>query len=119
MLSLLQDGAVVYYGQPIAVVVADTLEHAVTAARRADVRHTLADAVLDFDRAKRSAHKPDKILGGRYHGGVPKRTAGIAPTSLSWFTALVRTAKLSEPQSAQPPRITSWRQAICRFLSGN
>jgi xanthine dehydrogenase YagR molybdenum-binding subunit len=62
MLSLLQDDAVLYNGQPIAVVVADTLEHAVAAARSADVRYALADAVLDFDRAKSSAHKPDKIL---------------------------------------------------------
>ncbi|MGN6389155.1 MAG: xanthine dehydrogenase family protein molybdopterin-binding subunit, partial [Burkholderiaceae bacterium] len=60
VLNLLQDDRVHYNNQPIAVVVADTLEHAQDAAGRVRVRYRSEDAVLDFSRAKRGARKPDK-----------------------------------------------------------
>ena len=57
-LSLLQDDRVEYNAQPIAVVVADTFEHARDAARRLQVRYATASAQLDFQRAKLQARRP-------------------------------------------------------------
>jgi xanthine dehydrogenase YagR molybdenum-binding subunit len=60
-LSLLQDDRVYYNGQPIAVVVADTLEHAQDAAHRLKVRYAADKAVLSFRQAKQHLHKaPDQ-----------------------------------------------------------
>jgi xanthine dehydrogenase YagR molybdenum-binding subunit len=63
MLSLLQDDAVHYNNQPVAVVVADTLEHARDAAARLHIDYETAPAVLDFEQAKQHTHPPDKVLG--------------------------------------------------------
>jgi xanthine dehydrogenase YagR molybdenum-binding subunit len=63
VLSLLQDDAVHYNNQPVAVVVADTLEHARDAAARLHVEYESAPALLDFELAKESVHAPDKVLG--------------------------------------------------------
>jgi xanthine dehydrogenase YagR molybdenum-binding subunit len=63
VLSLLQDDAVHYNNQPIAVVVADTLEHAREAAARVRVEYEVAPALLDFALAKQAPHPPDKVLG--------------------------------------------------------
>jgi xanthine dehydrogenase YagR molybdenum-binding subunit len=57
-LNLLQDDFVNYNGQPVAVVVADTLEHAQDAARALHIRYAREDAVLDFKLARRSPRKP-------------------------------------------------------------
>lgn len=62
VLSLLQDDAVHYNNQPIAVVVADTLEHAREATARLRVEYEPAPAVLDFEQAKARTHPPDKVL---------------------------------------------------------
>jgi xanthine dehydrogenase YagR molybdenum-binding subunit len=62
VLSLLQDDAVHYNNQPIAVVVADTLEHAREAAALLRIQYETAGAVLDFDLAKERLHPPDKVL---------------------------------------------------------
>jgi xanthine dehydrogenase YagR molybdenum-binding subunit len=60
ILSLLQDDQVHYNGQPIAVVVAETLEQARGAARRIDVQYSDSAAILDFDREKAKAYPPKK-----------------------------------------------------------
>ncbi|MES2129931.1 MAG: xanthine dehydrogenase family protein molybdopterin-binding subunit [Pseudomonadota bacterium] len=57
-LTLLQDERVRYNGQPIAVVVADTLEHAHDAARHLEVRYMREAAQLDFNQAKQGSRKP-------------------------------------------------------------
>jgi xanthine dehydrogenase YagR molybdenum-binding subunit len=57
-LNLLQDSTVLYNGQPIAVVVADTLEQAQDAARAMRVSYARQPAVLDFHGAKFNARKP-------------------------------------------------------------
>jgi len=57
-LSLLQDERVEYNAQPIAVVVADTFEHARDAARRLQVRYATAPAQLDFQQAKLKPRRP-------------------------------------------------------------
>ncbi|HEV7618102.1 MAG TPA: xanthine dehydrogenase family protein molybdopterin-binding subunit, partial [Burkholderiaceae bacterium] len=60
VLNLLQDEQVYYNNQPIAVVVADTLDHAQAAARRLRVSYKTEQAVLDFKQAKTATHKPEK-----------------------------------------------------------
>ncbi|HMC15794.1 MAG TPA: xanthine dehydrogenase family protein molybdopterin-binding subunit [Albitalea sp.] len=69
-LSLLQDAAVHYNGEPVALVVAESLEVAVAAAERVAIRYRNAPAELDFERAKARAHKP-KDAG-------PERAADLA-----------------------------------------
>jgi xanthine dehydrogenase YagR molybdenum-binding subunit len=58
-LSLLQDDRVQYNAQPIAVVVADTFEHARDAARRLNVRYAAEPAQLDFRKAKMQLRRPE------------------------------------------------------------
>ncbi|MGF6771601.1 xanthine dehydrogenase YagR molybdenum-binding subunit [Paraburkholderia sp. GAS199] len=62
-LSLLQDNEVHYSNEPVAVVVADTLEHATDAARQLRIVYQSAPATLDFGAAKPNAHAPDKPQG--------------------------------------------------------
>lgn len=57
-LSLLQDDRVLYNAQPIAVVVADTFEHARNAARHLKVRYAAEPAQLDFAKAKSNPRRP-------------------------------------------------------------
>jgi xanthine dehydrogenase YagR molybdenum-binding subunit len=61
-LTLLQEDDVYYNNQPIAVVVADTLEHAREAAARLRIEYERKEAVLDFEQAKQSLNKPEKVL---------------------------------------------------------
>ncbi|QJE00250.1 xanthine dehydrogenase family protein molybdopterin-binding subunit [Massilia forsythiae] len=58
-LSLLQDDRVQYNAQPIAVVVADTFEHARAAARSLQVRYAAEPAQLDFQQAKLRPRRPE------------------------------------------------------------
>ncbi|CAG4921601.1 xanthine dehydrogenase family protein molybdopterin-binding subunit [Paraburkholderia saeva] len=62
-LSLLQDNQVHYSNEPVAVVVAETLEQATDAARQLRIAYQPAQATLDFARAKSTAHAPDKPQG--------------------------------------------------------
>ncbi|HLX01694.1 MAG TPA: xanthine dehydrogenase family protein molybdopterin-binding subunit [Trinickia sp.] len=58
-LSLLQDNEVHYSNEPIAVVVADTLERATDAARQLRVAYQASsNPVTDFESARANAHKP-------------------------------------------------------------
>ena len=61
-LTLLQEDDVYYNNQPIAMVVADTVEHAREAAARLRIEYERKDAVLDFEQAKESLHAPEKVL---------------------------------------------------------
>ena len=61
-LTLLQEDDVYYNNQPIAVVVADTIEHARDAAARLRVEYELKPAVLGFEQAKQSLHPPEKVM---------------------------------------------------------
>jgi len=62
VLSLLQDDSVEYNGQPIAVVVADTLERAADASRMVSATYTpAADGALDFARASANPVRPEKV----------------------------------------------------------
>jgi xanthine dehydrogenase YagR molybdenum-binding subunit len=76
-LSLLQDDAVHYNGQPIAVVVADSFERAVHASHLVRVAYQLERPALRFEEAKRSPHKvkkegfsPSDVAWGDYDAGA-------------------------------------------------
>jgi xanthine dehydrogenase YagR molybdenum-binding subunit len=77
-LTLLQDDLVQYNVQPIAVVVADTLEHAQDAARRLQVRYAARPAELSFKHAKASPRKP-----ATQPGQSPDSSRGNAAGSMS------------------------------------
>ncbi|BBU29184.1 acylaldehyde oxidase [Burkholderia sp. THE68] len=62
-LTLLQTSEVRYSNEPVAVVVADSLEHAQGAARYVDVRYEAAMPTADFERAKAQAYQPEKMMG--------------------------------------------------------
>jgi xanthine dehydrogenase YagR molybdenum-binding subunit len=61
VLNLLQDDRIHYNNQPVAVVIADTLERARDAARHVRIKYRRQDAMLDFGQAKKSSHKPEKV----------------------------------------------------------
>lgn len=61
VLSLLQDDQVHYNGQPVALVVADTLERAQAAARMVRMEVAQQPARLDFETARADAHSPGKV----------------------------------------------------------
>ncbi len=61
-LTLLQEDDVYYNNQPIAVVVADTYEHAREAAARLHIEYETKEAVLDFEQARQKLHPPEKVL---------------------------------------------------------
>ena len=62
VLSLLQDDVIHYNNQPLAVVVADTLEHARAAAALLRIDYQAAPAMLDFALARQATHAPEKVL---------------------------------------------------------
>ncbi|SAL01898.1 xanthine dehydrogenase family protein molybdopterin-binding subunit [Caballeronia ptereochthonis] len=62
-LTLLQTSEVRYSNEPVAVVVADSLERAQGAARYVDVRYEAAMPDADFERAKGKAYQPEKMMG--------------------------------------------------------
>jgi xanthine dehydrogenase YagR molybdenum-binding subunit len=64
VLQLLQDDAVVYNDQPVAVVVADTLENAQQAASLVRVRYGPRPANTDPAREKTAPYKPEKTSRG-------------------------------------------------------
>jgi xanthine dehydrogenase YagR molybdenum-binding subunit len=64
VLNLLQDDQVNYNRQPIALVVADTLEHAADAARHVRVRYRAERATTDFEEAKQQRVIPEKAKDG-------------------------------------------------------
>ena len=64
-LSLLQTDEVRYSNEPVAVVVADTLERATDGARKlqASIRYETAMPNTDYQRAKSTAYQPEKMMG--------------------------------------------------------
>ncbi|MBK4737400.1 xanthine dehydrogenase family protein molybdopterin-binding subunit [Noviherbaspirillum pedocola] len=60
VLNLLQDDEVLYSNQPVALVVAETLEQARDAARAVRVHYAAHAPTMDFDRARFNAAKPEK-----------------------------------------------------------
>jgi xanthine dehydrogenase YagR molybdenum-binding subunit len=83
ILSLLQDDQVHYNGQPIAVVVAETLEQARGAARLLDVKYVESAAILDFERMKAKAYPPKKANMAETDVHWGDASAGLAQASVT------------------------------------
>ncbi|WP_118180048.1 xanthine dehydrogenase family protein molybdopterin-binding subunit [Paraburkholderia phosphatilytica] len=62
-LSLLQNNEVRYSNEPVAVIVADTLEHATDAGRHLRITYAQQPAILDFRGALNDAYPPDNPQG--------------------------------------------------------
>lgn len=62
-LPILQDDLVHWDGQPIAVVIAETLEQAEHAASLVDVEYEIEEAALSFDGTKEQAERPSDVMG--------------------------------------------------------
>jgi xanthine dehydrogenase YagR molybdenum-binding subunit len=79
-LTILQDDEVFYQNQPVAVIVAETLEQARFAASRVMVRYETAPAILDFEAGFAGAHpsKHNEEPGDQSWGNVD---AGLAQAS--------------------------------------
>ena len=78
VLNLLQDDRVHYNNQPVALVVADTFEHAVDAARHVRLRYEADKATLDFEQAKLQPVDPKKAKDGPADTNRGKLEDGIA-----------------------------------------
>ncbi|WP_144148468.1 xanthine dehydrogenase family protein molybdopterin-binding subunit [Paraburkholderia sp. BCC1884] len=83
-LSLLQDNEIHYSNEPVAVVVADTLEHATDAAHQLRITYQSSPAKVDFAQAKPNAHAPIKPQGrqtdtqrGSFEDGMKNGTVQV------------------------------------------
>lgn len=63
VLTLLQDNVIEYNGQPLAVIVADSFEHALAAMSHLQVRYAVEAPELDFARAKSATYSPQQVNG--------------------------------------------------------
>lgn len=63
VLNLFQDDSVSYNRQPIALVIAETLDQATAAAARVQVTYQTQPAILEFAAARARAHSPGKVMG--------------------------------------------------------
>jgi xanthine dehydrogenase YagR molybdenum-binding subunit len=106
-LSLFQDNQVHYNGQPIALVVADTFEHAVAGAELLKVRYAEQKPELDFERAKQSAHKPKEMPQGdpdQAWGDADKALAEAPVKVEQTYTTPMETHNPMEPHAT----IAAW-----------
>ena len=78
VLNLLQDDRVHYNNQPVAVVVAETFEHAVDAARHVRMSYRADQATTDFEKAKLQQVDPKKAKDGPADTNRGKLEDGIA-----------------------------------------
>jgi xanthine dehydrogenase YagR molybdenum-binding subunit len=107
VLSLLQDDVVSYNQQPIAVVVADTLEAAAQAARLVRVVYAQSDARLDFEAAKANAVTPQRANReptDHVRGDVAAAIAAAAATVDVVYTTPVEHHNPMEPHAT----IAAW-----------
>ncbi len=84
-LSLFQDATIRYNGEPVAVVVAESLEQARRGAELVDIRYAQETATLDFVAAQSSAYKPEKLTSGEPDSswGDPDAALRSAPVKMT------------------------------------
>ena len=68
----MQDDVVHYAGQPVAVVVADSLERAAHTATLVRVTYAEAPSVTTIDQGRADAYEPEKIFGGFIPGRLER-----------------------------------------------
>ena len=92
VLNLLQDDRVYYNNQPVALVVADTLEHAADAARHVRLTYQAEQSTTDFEQAKRQPVNPGKAKDGpadTSRGNLEEGiAAGVAQIDVSYRTPM-------------------------------
>lgn len=101
-LSLLQDDVVWYNAQPVAVVIADTFEHARDAAQRLRVRYNAQRAQLDFSEAKKSLRRPEsqpERPADTGRGNVARSLAGAATRFDATYTTPMENHNPIEPHA--------------------
>ncbi len=107
VMTLLQDPKVLYNGQPIAVVVADTLEHAKAGAEAVRVSYATDAGVLGFVAAKASMYPPKKLNKGEVdtsHGDV----AGALSAASVAVDSLYRTPMVHHNPMEPHATIAAW-----------
>jgi xanthine dehydrogenase YagR molybdenum-binding subunit len=82
VLTLLQDDRVRYNGQPIALVVADTLEHAADAALRVTAKYDSVPPVLDMRANVASAYPPPAQFGNKPDSAKGNVKTGLAEAAV-------------------------------------
>ncbi len=80
----MQDDVIHYAGQPVAVVVADTLEQAQHAATLVRASYAEAPSVTTVDQGRGDAYEPERIFGGLIPGSVRRGNVqdGLASADL-------------------------------------
>ena len=105
---LLQDAVVKYNGQPVAVVVADTLEHARDAAQALKIRYAAKPAILGMHAAKKSLRTPPPRRPGEKTDttrGNPVGAFSQAATRIdAMYTTPIETHNPMEPHAT----IAAW-----------
>jgi xanthine dehydrogenase YagR molybdenum-binding subunit len=96
-LSLLQDATIRYNGEPVAVVVAESLEQARRGAELVDISYAAEASALDFSAAQSSAYTPKQITHGK-----PDVSWGDADGALS-LAAVKMIATYTTPMESHNP----------------
>ena len=115
-LSLMQSDIVRYNGQPIAVVVADTLERATDAASRVTVRYgSTRKPTLDMHAAKATGYAPPPGFGGQPDSTRGDVSAGLASAEVkidAQYTTPIENHNPMEPHATiaawEGDKLTVW-----------
>lgn len=98
-LNLLQDEQVHYSNQPIAVVVADTLEHAMHGAELVRVRYTREPFNVVLEKGMAQAYRPPKAGGG---GDPSDSTRGDVKAGVGLASAQVQNVYITPMETHNP-----------------
>ncbi|EPX64872.1 Periplasmic aromatic aldehyde oxidoreductase, molybdenum binding subunit YagR [Cystobacter fuscus DSM 2262] len=97
-LGIMQDSEVLYNGQPIALVVADTFERAVHAASLVRATYVEKPAILDLEKARANAQPAPGIFGGP----PPGHTRGDVEAGLKAGPARVEATYVTPTETHHP-----------------
>src|SRR5262249_8288362 len=80
----MQDDVVHYAGQPVAIVVADTLEQAQYAAAQVQVSYAASVSVSTIAQRRADVYEPDRLFGGLMPGRIARGNAeeGVAAAEI-------------------------------------
>ena len=98
----MQDDAIHYAGQPLAIVVADTLEQAQHAATLVEVKYAEAPSTTTIAQGREHAYQPERIFGGL----MPAQTARGTPTQGS----RQRMSSSTRSSGSPPTTTTRWNR---------
>jgi xanthine dehydrogenase YagR molybdenum-binding subunit len=102
VLNLLQDDVVHYNRQPVALVVAETLDQATAAAARVNIRYREEPAQLSFAHALGTAHAPPKVNAeptDSERGSVTAASAAVASSVRVTYTTPMQHHNPMEPHA--------------------